>query len=156
MRRLRDEAHWQIENGPSGAGDAQAGAVISSDRHGGMAFRSSMSINRRYGRSWRTDFIFPQGWVLADRLTKTLARCCAGHLAPEIHFASRTSAGEDLAFLRSSLPIIRWRRPRPGYGAFDDVLLTLVALWASKRSHVLAPHGRLDRQSHGRAASGAQ
>ena len=51
----------------------------------------------------------------------------------------------------------RWRPPSLGYRAFDEVLLTLAALWASKRSQVLAPHARLDnRQSHGRTASGAQ
>src|ERR1043165_396778 len=49
------------------------------------------------------------------------------------------------------------RQPSLGYRAFDVVLLTLVALWASKRPQVLAPHARLDNcQPHGRATSGTQ
>jgi hypothetical protein len=41
-------------------------------------------------------------------------------------------------------------------GTFDEVQLTAVALRASKRPQVLAPHARLNhRQSHGRIASDA-
>jgi hypothetical protein len=58
--------------------------------------------------------------------------------------------------VRSIFPITRWRQPSLSPGAFDEVQLTAVALRASKRSQVLAPHARLNhRQSHRRIASHA-
>jgi len=50
-----------------------------------------------------------------------------------------------------------WGEPSLPYGAFDEVLLALVALSASKRSQILTPHALLDgSQSHRGAANGAQ
>ena len=48
------------------------------------------------------------------------------------------------------------RRWSLGHGTFDEVHLAAVALWASKRSRVLAPHAWLNhRQSHGVIACAA-
>ena len=52
--------------------------------------------------------------------------------------------------------MLPWRYPRLSHGAFDDVTLNSLAMRASKRPQVLAPHARLDhRQLHGGAAGGA-
>jgi hypothetical protein len=52
--------------------------------------------------------------------------------------------------------LLLWRKPSLSHGAFDDVLLNLVAMWASERSQVLASRARLNRrQLHWRTASRA-
>jgi len=54
------------------------------------------------------------------------------------------------------LSILLWRHPGLRHGAVDDVPLNSLAVWAGKRSQILAPHARLNRrQPHGRTASGA-
>jgi hypothetical protein len=58
---------------------------------------------------------------------------------------------------RSVLPMARWRQPGLSHGTFDEVLRAVAALWANKRSDVLAPHAGLDsRQSRGGITSVAQ
>ena len=56
----------------------------------------------------------------------------------------------------SQLQLLPWRYPGLSHGAIDDVPLNPFAVWASKRSQVLAPHARLNRgQPHWRTASRA-
>jgi hypothetical protein len=59
-------------------------------------------------------------------------------------------------FATEASQLLLWRYPSLSHSAFDDVPLNPFALWASKRSQVLAPHARLNRrQPHWRTASRA-
>jgi hypothetical protein len=52
--------------------------------------------------------------------------------------------------------LLLWRQPSLSHGAFYDVPLSPLAVWAGKRSQVVAQRARLNRrQSHRRTASRA-
>jgi hypothetical protein len=67
-----------------------------------------------------------------------------------------TMLHERLSALPTEAALFFGRYPSLNHRTFNDMPLNPLAMWASKRSQVLAPHTRLNRrQPHRRTATGA-